>query len=123
MTHTDGSALWAFGHPMDAAGARSLFLQEAYVYGVINNPVGAGDLSTYKLAAPGRTVGTLTNDALAAVVGRVGPLPRSIPLTVATNDLDTGAKRAFRVDVADESALSTPGSLPLLTLAGAFTLL
>jgi hypothetical protein len=123
VSYVDGTSLWAFGHPLDAAGARGLMLQEAYVYGVVNNPLGAGELSTYKLAAPGRTVGTLTNDALAAVVGRLGAPPRRIPLRVATRDLDTGATRAFRVEIADESRLSAPGGLPVLTLAGAVTLL
>jgi hypothetical protein len=123
VTYRDGDAVWAFGHPLESAGARSLLLQEAYVYGVVSNPVGAGDLATHKLAAPGRTVGTLTNDALAAVVGRVGPLPRRVPLSVSARDLDTGRRRHFRVEIADEGRLATPGRVPVLPLAGAMAIL
>ena len=34
------TGLWAFGHPLDGAGPRSLFLQDAYVFSVIDNPLG-----------------------------------------------------------------------------------
>ena len=52
--------------PLDGAGRRALLLQDAYVYSVINNPVGTeGDLHL-KLAVPGHTVGALTNDAINA---------------------------------------------------------
>ena len=51
------------------AGA-SLFLQDAYVYAVVNNPVGVEGVTTYKLAAPGHDVGILSGDGLNAVAGR-----------------------------------------------------
>ena len=49
---------------------------------------------TYKYAATGHDVGTLTNDTLDAVVGRVGGLPATMPVRVFATDLDTGAKRS-----------------------------
>ena len=33
-----------FGHPFDGAGRRELFLQAAYVYGVVDNPLATGDV-------------------------------------------------------------------------------
>ena len=39
VAYRDGSAIWAFGHPIDAAGRRALALQDAYVFAVINNPL------------------------------------------------------------------------------------
>ena len=49
------TTLWAFGHPLDGLGRRALFLQDAYVFGVIQNPLGIQDLGaiTYKLASAG----------------------------------------------------------------------
>ena len=39
VAYTDEDRVWAFGHPFEDAGARRLFLQDAYVYRVIDNPV------------------------------------------------------------------------------------
>ena len=73
MTYTDGDQVWGFGHPLDGVGARALLLQDAYVFRVVNNPLAIpGVAGTYKYAATGHDVGTLTNDALSAVAGRVG---------------------------------------------------
>ena len=119
VAYVDGSTVWAFGHPLDSAGRRSLFLQDAYVYGVIGNPIGSEDLSTYKYAAPGHDVGTLTNDAVSAVVGRLGALPRSFPLQVVGQDLDTGVTETSNMRIADETALGLPTGVSALSQVGA----
>jgi hypothetical protein len=108
VTYVDGDRLWAFGHPLDAAGRRSLFLQDAYVYTVIDNPLAVGEVQTYKLAVPGHDLGTLTGDGINAVAGRIGALPPSFPLTVTARDVDTGLLRVTRQRVADESAVGQP---------------
>jgi len=105
VTYRDGDKLWAFGHPLEAAGRRSLPLLDAYVFSVIDNPLGIEDMTTYKLATAGRPVGTLTNDGLSAIAGRIGPLPSTIPLTVSARDLTSGRTRTLRVRVADERDL------------------
>jgi hypothetical protein len=38
VTYVDGQTVYAFGHELDGAGRRSLLLQDAYVYYVVNNP-------------------------------------------------------------------------------------
>ena len=114
VAYRDGSAVWAFGHPLDDLGARALLLQDAYVYTVVNNPVGAEDISTYKLAVPGHTVGSLTNDTLNAVIGRVGPAPRTIPLKVTARNGDTKRTRTLRSQVTDERDLELGSSLELV---------
>jgi hypothetical protein len=109
VAYTDADRVWGFGHPLDGVGARSLLLQDAYVFRVINNPLAIGDIaSTYKYAATGHDIGTLSNDALAAVVGRVGALPTTVPVTVSATDLDTGAKRSVTTNVADETSVDQP---------------
>ena len=34
MTYRRGNTVYLFGHPLDGAGRRALFLQDAFVYGV-----------------------------------------------------------------------------------------
>ena len=114
VTYTDGPNVWGFGHPLDAFGARSLLLQDAYVYDVINNPVGSEGLTSYKYAAPGHNLGTLTNDTITAVVGKVGELPPLIQLAAHVKDLDTGASKDTNVQITDELGLDLPSSLDLI---------
>jgi hypothetical protein len=89
------------------------------VYRVINDPNTAGDQGgSYKLAAPGHDLGTLTNDALDAVVGRVGALPPLIPIRVAAHDNDTRRTQLMHVNAADETdAGTTTGFSPISTVA------
>jgi hypothetical protein len=108
VSYVDGDRVWAFGHPLDAAGRRSLLLQDAYVYTVVNNPIGTPEASTYKLAAPGHDLGTLTSDGLSAVAGRLGPLPPRIPMRVFARDLDSGALQQLDVQLADETDVGDP---------------
>jgi hypothetical protein len=114
VTYTDGPNVWGFGHPLDAVGARSLLLQDAYVYDVINNPSGGEGLTTYKYASAGHNLGTLSNDTINAVVGSVGTLPPLIPLSVRVHDLDSGASKDIAVQVTDELDLELLPSLDLI---------
>jgi hypothetical protein len=118
VTYVDGDQIWGFGHPLDSVGRRDLFLQGAYVYDVVNNPLGVGDAATYKLAAPTGNIGTLLGDGIDAVTGRVGALPDSFPLVVSALDQDSGRRVTLRSQVADETAVGNPsGSSPASGLA------
>ena len=119
VAYADGGDVWLFGHSLDGAGRRSLFLEDAYIQTVINNPVGAPELSTYKLGSPGNDVGTVTNDTIDAVAGRLGALPPHYPLRVTARDLDTGQLRSVNTLVADEGDVGDPAGPSLLGLAGA----
>ncbi|MBA2348319.1 MAG: hypothetical protein H0V81_08485 [Solirubrobacterales bacterium] len=118
VSYVDGDKLWAFGHPLDSAGRRSLFLQDAYVHTVINNPLGIEGASSYKLASPGRTVGTLTSDGIAAVAGRLGAPPPSFPMRVAALDEDRDREQVANVQIADESKVGLPVGSSALTQVG-----
>ena len=114
VTYRDKSNVWAFGHAVDGVGRRSLLLQDAYVYTVIANPVEIEGASSYKLAVPGHTVGTLSNDTFDAIVGRVGAAPRTVPVTVSARDTDTGRTRTLRSRVTDETDLDLGSSAGLV---------
>ena len=85
VAYRDGDQVFAFGHSLDGLGRRALFLQDAYVFGVIGNPIGVPDLGamTYKLTSSGgHALGAITNDTFSAIAGNVGAGPASIPLRV-----------------------------------------
>jgi hypothetical protein len=119
VAYTDGPAVWAFGHPFEGAGARSLLLQDAYVFRVINDPNTSGESGgSYKLSAPGHDLGTLSNDALDAVVGRVGALPPLIAIRVAATDGDTHRTQVLHVTAADETDVgNSTGFSPVSSVA------
>lgn len=108
VTYRDGDVVYGFGHPLEGAGRRALLLQDAYVFTVVGNPLDTEDASSYKLAAPGHTVGTLTNDALTGVVGTVGAAPQTVPVTVRVTDADTGKRTVARTGIVDEVDLGDP---------------
>jgi hypothetical protein len=117
VTYRNGPDVYLFGHELDGAGRRSLLLQDAYVYGVIDNPDPA-TAPSYKLAAPGQTLGTVTSDTPNGVIGELGAGPSQIPVTVTAHNLDTGDSIVESTDVADESAIGFPlGSSLLDTIA------
>ena len=108
VTYTDAGRVWAFGHPFEAAGARSLLLQDAYVFKVVNDPNASLTGGSYKLAVAGHDLGTLTNDAFSAIVGRLGALPTTTLVSAAAKDQDTGAAKDVVSTVADETDVDTP---------------
>ncbi|MDP1847460.1 MAG: hypothetical protein Q8K79_06685 [Solirubrobacteraceae bacterium] len=122
VSYADAPHVWIFGHEMDGAGRRSLFLQDAWIHTVVNNPVAAPDVASYKLASPGNDIGTITSDGPNGVAGIVGSLPPSFPLRVTAKDLDTGKVRSAVTRIADEGDVGLPsGSSPLSLAAAAAT--
>jgi hypothetical protein len=107
VTYRNGQTVYAFGHPFDDVGRRSLILQDAYVYYVVNNP-NVADNTSYKLASAGHTVGTVTSDTPNAMIGQLGAAPAMVPIDVVARDLDTGSTLTQRTEVADETDVGLP---------------
>jgi len=120
VAYADGENVWAFGHPLDAAGRRRLLLQDAYVYTVVGNPIGTEPLLSYKLASPMADRGTFTNDGIAAVVGRLGALPPTTPMKVVARDEDSGRLKVANVRLADERSIGLPTGASALAQVGPF---
>ena len=118
VAYRDGSAIWAFGHPLDAAGRRALALQDAYVFSVINNPLATEEAITAKLAVPGHTLGVFGQDGLNQIAGRVGAPPRTIPLRVHVRDRDSGRTAALAAQVTDERHLELGSGMDLVGTLG-----
>lgn len=113
VSYRDGTRVWAFGHALDGAGRRSLYLQDAYVYAVVPSPLADDAATSYKLAAPGHVLGTLSADAPDAVAGILGAQPRTVRMAVGVRDLDNGRRTALRARSPDETDVGDPvGSSP-----------
>jgi hypothetical protein len=107
LTYRDGEDVWAFGHPFEGLGRRSLFLQDAYVYAVIQNPLGLQDFGaiSYKLASSnGYVHGSMTNDKVDTISGKLGPRPHAIPLRVSARNR-AGDRITLNSLLADEREL------------------
>jgi hypothetical protein len=126
VAYRDGDQVYAFGHALDGLGRRSLFLQDAYVFGVINNPLGVPDLGamTYKLTSSGgHPLGSITNDTFSAIAGSVGSGPPSIPLRVTAALSGTGQRVTLNSRMADERELGLGAGIGLLAPLSASTAL
>ena len=64
--------------------------------------------STYKLAASGHDLGTISNDGFSAVAGRTGVLPHTVPISVIADDEDAKARNVVNTKAADEAAVDLP---------------
>ncbi len=72
----DNQVVVAFGHPFDYAGATALYLTSAWVQGIWSS-----SMEPYKVMSPVATVGTITQDRGAGVVGLLGPAPDEVQIT------------------------------------------
>jgi hypothetical protein len=109
VAYVDGDRVWVFGHELEGNGRRALLLQDAYVYRIINNPLQIGSIaSTYKLAASGHDLGTISNDSFTAVAGRTGVFPHTVPIQVIADDEDARKRNVVNTSAADEAAVDLP---------------
>jgi hypothetical protein len=115
VTYRDGENVWAFGHPLENFGRRSLFLQDSYVYSVVSNPLGVPPFVSYKLATvAGHVLGSVTSDTFSSVAGIVGAEPPSIRLRV-VGRTSGGRVVALQSRLADERTLGLGAGLALMT--------
>jgi hypothetical protein len=120
VTYRDGDDLWAFGHPFEGLGKRALFLQDAYVYTVIQNPLGLQDFGgvTYKLtSSDGYVQGAVTNDQVDAIAGKVGPGPATIPLRIDSRNR-AGERVTLNSLLADERDLGYGAGISFIAPLG-----
>ena len=77
LTYIDRNRVFAFGHPLLGAGAMEMPMTQAQV--LVTFPSSA---ASFKIANATPPVGTIFQDGLTAIVGEVGRLAPTIPVTV-----------------------------------------
>ena len=101
VTDVIGDTVLAFGHPMFGEGRVSVPIATASVELCF-----ASVMRSFKMTSPIQTVGRLTADAPAAVVGKMGEMARMIPVTARLRRADTQGDETFTVRVFDHPNLT-----------------
>lgn len=98
----DGTAI-AFGHPATFGGAVTLGANAAAALTIVDESLGA----PYKLATIGETIGTLDQDRIAGIRGRLGEAPEATPIRSVTEVPELGRSRVGNSEVVPVDWAST----------------
>jgi hypothetical protein len=85
----EGKAI-AFGHPFNWTGDTTMAVRAADTITIVKDPI----FGSYKLANVAESLGTLTQDRLAGIVGELGEAPAGSPVTSTVTDLDLKRTRS-----------------------------
>ena len=110
VTALVGDRVLACGHPLYGFGSVEMPMARGRVLTTL-----ASDFASTKIVNVGGVIGSITQDRLTAVMGRLGPAPRMIPvdLTIVT----TAQQKQFHFELI-ESAKLTPLLVALTTFNG-----
>jgi SpoIVB peptidase S55 len=112
ITHIDRDRVYAFGHPFYNLGPTQFPMKKAYVYSIYPSLQ-----QSWKIAAALDAVGTVDQDRLVAVAGRLGATPRMIPVEVKLKT-SRGVERRFSYRIVEDELFS-----PLLTFVSLLSVL
>ncbi|HJT65399.1 MAG TPA: hypothetical protein VJ749_03025 [Pyrinomonadaceae bacterium] len=100
VTMRDGDRIYAFGHPFLSLGASDMPMSESSVVTVIPNAN-----NSFKLAVPGRMVGSISQDRASGIFGLLGQTPKMIPVKV---NLHTSRdrKETYSYEIANDPFLT-----------------
>jgi hypothetical protein len=98
VTHVDNDKVYAFGHPLYNLGPTAFPMTRAYVYTVLPSLA-----SSLKVSTTGEIIGAFLQDRAVAIAGRLGPGPKTIPVTL-TLEQEAGRapKRTFHFELAND---------------------
>jgi len=100
VTLRDGDRIYAFGHPFLSLGASDMPMTEASVVTVIANAA-----NSFKLAVPGRMVGSISQDRASGIYGLLRQAPKMIPVKVILYN-NPASTETFSYEVANDSFLT-----------------
>ncbi len=98
VTHVDNDKVYAFGHPLYNLGPTAFPMTRAYVYTVLPSLA-----SSLKVSTTGEIIGSFLQDRAVAIAGKLGPGPKTIPVTL-TLEQEAGRapKRTFHFQLAND---------------------
>ena len=112
VTHIDGDMVYAFGHPFYNLGPTQFPMKKAYVYSVFPSLY-----QSWKIATATEPVGTIVQDRVTAIAGRLGPTPRMIPVEVKL-ETSRGQSREYAFRIVEDELFT-----PLLAYMSLFSVL
>lgn len=100
LTFMDGRKFLAFGHSFTNKGTVNYLAFNAFVYHTVKSPV-----MSFKLGAPLKIIGRITEDRTAGILGKLGEIPELISVTASVKDRERNQSRncSFSV-INDEQA-------------------
>lgn len=98
VTHIDGNRVYAFGHPFLGTGPVSIPMTQAQVILTFSSAAGS-----FKIANATRSMGTIVEDRLTAIVGEIGRPASTLPLRVQIGSA-SGPPRVFRYELLRDRA-------------------
>jgi hypothetical protein len=101
VTDVVGDKVYAFGHFLLGYGQIDLPMATAKVHTVVSNIA-----SSFKLASVDETVGALTTDEAAGVIGTLGLQAKTIPLTIRVERYNDTEKRQYNCMLVNNKVLS-----------------
>jgi len=101
VTEVIGDKVYAFGHFLLGYGQIDLPLARAKVHTVVSSIA-----NSFKLASVLETVGAITTDEAAGVIGQLGAEAKTIPLTIRVDRYNDTEKRQYNCRLANNRMLS-----------------
>src|SRR3989440_651923 len=100
VPYRDGEKIYAFGHPFLSLGGADMPMTESSVVTVIPNT-----FNSFKLAVPGRMVGSISQDRATGIFGQLGHASRMIPVTL-TLHTSRGQDEQFKYEIVSDEYLT-----------------
>ncbi len=100
VTYRDGEKIYAFGHPFLSLGGADMPMTEGSVVTVIPNT-----FNSFKLAVPGRMVGSISQDRATGIFGQLGHASRMIPVKLNLHT-SRGQDEQFNFEVVSDEFLT-----------------
>lgn len=111
VTEVIDGRVFAFGHAFFSEGEVSLPMGSAYIHSVIPSLI-----SSFKLGSVTGVQGTLQNDQIVGIAGKLGPSPATIPVQIHCVYEDGTSDLTYRFNVAKHPKL-TPMAAGMATMA------
>src|ERR1051326_9021201 len=100
VTFRDGDRIYAFGHPFLSLGNADMPMTESSVVTVIPNA-----FNSFKLAVPGRMVGSISQDRATGIFGGLGHAAKMIPVKL-TLHTSRGQTEQFNYEIVNDEYLT-----------------
>ena len=100
VTYRDGQKIYAFGHPFLSLGSADMPMTESSVVTVIANT-----FNSFKLAVPGKLVGSISQDRATGIFGNLGHAPKMIPVKL-TLHTSRGQAEQFNFEIVSDEYLT-----------------
>jgi hypothetical protein len=110
VTALVGNRVYMCGHPLFGFGKVHIPMARAHVVATL-----ASTMASTKIMNTGGLIGSITEDRVTGVMGRMGPAPSMIPVALSIET--QGASKQFHFDVMENSKL-TPLLVSMATLNG-----